>query len=189
MTYILSHGTEENKQTLMISSDMSFINAEIRANLHDMGIKDCYEYQKDGITIIDYERPTCYFIEEIKLNSKKDQSSTSDYKDKVVRKQDIFKAIAKDILMIDGIDNIELSHEFIKVLLFTSEDGDGRNFPIIILEDLDGIGVSYDYLEDEVESFTLDLSTFEDIVHYMREIQKIIDFHTRKIWLLSQNAM
>ena len=38
-----------------------------------------------------------------------------------------------------------------------------------------------DYDEDEVESFTLDLSTFEDIVYYMQKMQKIIDFHTRKI--------
>lgn len=177
MTYILSHGTKENKQTIMLTSDISFINAEIKAHLHDMGVKDCYEYQENGITIIDYGKPACYFIEETKLSSKKDQSNTLDYKEKIVRKQDIFKAIAKDILMIDGIDNIELSHEFIKVLLFTSEDGSGRNFPIVILEDLNGIGVSYDYLEDEVATFTLDLSTFEDIVHYMRQIQKIIDFH------------
>lgn len=181
MAYVLSHGTKEDKQTVMITSDISFVNAEIKARLHDMGVKDYREYEGKGITTIDYGEPTYYFIEDTKLSSKKDQSNTSDYKEKVVRKQDIFKAIAKDILMIDGIDNIELSHEFIKVLLFTSEDGDGRNFPIIILEDLDGIGVSYDYLEDEVESFTLDLSTFEDIVHYMREIQKIIDFHTWKI--------
>lgn len=93
----------------------------------------------------------------------------------------VFKAIAKDILMIDGIDNIELSHRFIKVLLFTSEDGDGRDFPILILEGSNGIEVSYDSLEDEIESFTFNLSDFEDIVSYMKKIQKIIDFHTDKI--------
>lgn len=180
MAYILLHGNGDEKETIMITSDISIARAEMEAGLLDMGVKHYNEYQENGITIIDYGEPTYYFIKETEFSSKKDQSNILDYKEKI-RKQDIFKAIAKDILTIDGIHNIELSHRFIKVLLFTSEDGDGRNFPLIILEDLNGIEVSYDFEEDEIDSFTLDLSTFEDIVHYMREIQKIIDFHTGKI--------
>lgn len=181
MAYVLSHGTQEDKQAVMITSDISFINAEIKARLHDMGVKDYREYEGKGITTIDYGEPTYYFIEETRLSLTRDQSNTIGYEKKSVSKQDIFKAIARDILMIDGIDQIELGHHFIKVLLFTSEVGDGRDFPIIILENSNGIEVSYDTQEDEIKNFTLNLITFEDIVCYMKKIQKIIDFHTEKI--------
>lgn len=185
MIYVLSHGTKDDKQVVMITSDMSFITAEITGRLNDMGIKNYHEYQQkeeeEKVTVIDYGRPTCYFIKETKPALTKDQSNAVDYEEPSISKQDIFKAIAKDILTIDGINNIELNHRFIKVLLFTSEDGRGRDFPILISEGSDGIEVFYDYLEDEIKNFTLDFLTFEEIYHYMKKIQKIIEFHTGKI--------
>lgn len=180
MTYILSHGIEDNKQTILLTSDISIVRAEIEGGLHDMGVKDYREYQpEEGVTVIDYGEPTCYFIEEIGLSLTKDPLNTLDYKKPIVRKQDIFKAIAKDILMIDGIDNIELGDQFIRVPLFTEEDEDDHGFPILILEDSNGIEVSYNTFK--IINFTLSLSTLEDVIYYMRKIQKIVEFHTKKI--------